>query len=328
MNHKGERECHSHESGNPDAVPVKAGNNGSVLDSCFRRNDVGRVILFLITLMMIPSMSYAFIFTDDIGRNIEISKRPERIISLAPSITEILFYLNLGERVVGVTDFCNYPEEAKKKTSIGWIISPNVEKIISLKPDLVFVTEEGNKSDIVDILSSVNIKVYVMNPHRLEDILQEIISIGKVTGQEDIARERVDSLTSRIAEIKKMGDSNSRVRTLYLASAEPIISVGPGSFIHDIIEVSGGENVVSKSLSRYPRIEMEEIIIKNPEVIIAPPDIIETVRSWKGRWDGISAIKNNRICPIDPDIISRPGPRIIQGLEQMYRCIHEVQNAK
>ncbi len=262
---------------------------------------------------------------DDMGKKVEITKSPDRIISLAPSITEILFYLNLGERVIGVTDFCNYPEEARKKPSIGWLISPNLEKIISLKPDLVFATAEGNRPDIVNTLERVNVKVYVLNPHTLEDILQELLSIGKVTGQEEIARERVNNLTKRVEAIKKKVEGVKRVRVLYLASVEPIISVGPGSFIHDIIEISGGDNIASQSFTRYPRIEMEEIILRDPEVIIAPPDIIETIRSWKNRWDGISAVRHNRIYPIDPDIISRPGPRIVEGLEDMYRLLN---NAK
>jgi iron complex transport system substrate-binding protein len=256
------------------------------------------------------------------GRKVEITKSPERIISLAPSLTEILFYLDLGERVIGVTDFCNYPEEARKRPSIGWLISPNLEKIISLKPDLVFATAEGNRADIVATLERVHVKVYVLSPHSLEDILQEVVSIGKITGQEEIARERVSNLSKRIEAVRKRAEGEKKVRVLYLASADPIISVGPGSFIHDIIEISGGDNIASQSFTRYPRIEMEEIILKDPEVIIAPPDIIETIRSWKSRWDGISAVRHHRIYSIDIDIISRPGPRIVDGLESIYGYLH------
>lgn len=277
----------------------------------------------LTIFIVVSSYAHANIFTDDIGRRIEIPKRPERIISLAPSITETLFYLNLGDRVIGVTDFCNYPEEASKKTSIGWLVSPDIERIISLKPDLVLATEEGNRRTVVDTLERVNISVYVLNPHSIEDVLKEIISIGKITGEEVPARKKAQDLTYRIETIRNKVGGSRKVRTLYLASAEPMISVGPGSFIYDIIEISGGENVISHSKVRYPRIEMEEIIRRNPEVIITLPELVDTVRSWNGKWDGISAVRYNRIYSIDPDIISRPGPRVVEALEQVYRDIHE-----
>ena len=280
------------------------------------------VLVILIMLIMAPSSLFAKTFTDDLGRKVELSKPPERIISLAPSITETLFYLGLGDRVAGVTDFFYYPEEARKKPSVGLIISPNVEKIILLKPDLVFVTAEGNRPDIVETLERVHIKVYVFNPHRIEDIMQAIVSIGEIAGQGERAREQVSSLTRRIEAVKTKAEGSQRVRVLYLVSMEPMISVGPGSFIHDMIGISGGENVANRAAARYPRIEMEEIVHRDPEVIIAPSEIIDSVRSWKGRWSGISAVKNDRIYPIDMDIVSRPGPRIVEGLERIYGEIH------
>lgn len=282
------------------------------------------VLLLLIILLMCSSYTVAATFTDDLGRKVELSKTPERIISLAPSITETLFYLGLGDKVVGVTDFCNYPAEARKKTSVGWIINPNVEKIISLKPDLVFATAEGNRSDIVDTLERVKIKVYVMNPSSLEDVLRGITAAGALSGQGVIAKQKVAELNHRIDVIKKRGDGFKKVRVLYLVSTEPMITVGPGSFIHNIIEIAGGENIAFRSSTRYPRIEMEEIVLQDPEVIIVPPDLKDYLLSWKKRWGGISAIKHNRIYTIDSDIISRPGPRIVVGLEEMYGYIHEI----
>lgn len=281
-----------------------------------------RYLIVLAIFIIAPSSLFAKTFTDDLGRRIELSQPPQRIVSLAPSITEILFYLGLGDRVAGVTDFCDYPEEARKKPSIGWIINPNVEKIILLKPDLVFVTAEGNRPDIVETLERVHIRVYVFNPHRIEDIMKEILSIGEIGGQEAQATKKVNGLMRRIEAVRKKAEGSQRVKVLYLVSIDPMISVGPGSFIHDMIGISGGENVASRAAARYPRIEMEEIVHRDPEVIIAPSEIIETVRSWKGRWSGISAVKNSRIYPIDINIISRPGPRIVEGLERIYGEIH------
>lgn len=294
------------------------------------------ILIIFIAIIFSTSVSIAASFTDDLGRKVELPKTPERIISLAPSITEILFYLGLGNKVTAVTDYCDYPEEARHKRKIGWIISPDVEKIISLKPDIVFATAEGNRSDIVDTLERVHIRVYVLDPHTIEDVLREIISIGEITGREKPAKKRVNELSRRINTIKKKVNikhkenerfpiknlRNDKIRVLYLISTEPIVSAGPGSFIHDIINSSGGVNILAQSPVRYPRVEMEEIVLRDPEVIIVSADSSDIKKPWKKRWGSISAVKNDRIYTIDPDIISRPGPRIVEGIEFIYGKIH------
>jgi len=279
------------------------------------------IVLVLSLILCSPDYIYAETFTDGIGRKIELTKRPERIVSLAPNITEILFSLQSGNKVVGVTDFCDYPEEAINKAKVGWLISPNIEKIISLQPDIVFATTEGNKPEIVDELERMNIKTYVLNPHNINGILSDITAIGAVTGQSSAARELVNSLTRRVDSIKKRALERSPKRVIYLVSTDPVISAGPGSFIHDLILTAGGVNVLSDSPIRYPRVDMEEIILKDPEVIIAPSDLIEQIQGWKKRWGGISALKNGMVYPINPDIVSRPGPRIIDGLELINEYI-------
>jgi len=280
-------------------------------------------IIFLSAMLYSAECISAEIFTDGIGRKIELPKKPERIVSLAPNITEILFALQLGQKIVGVTDFCDYPEEARHKPKVGWLISPGIEKIISLQPDIVFATTEGNKPEIIDELERMNIKTYVLNPHNLNDVLSDITEIGNVTGQRRIARELVGSLTRRINAVKKKALEGRQKRVIYLVSTNPIISAGPGSFIHDLIITAGGINVLSDSPIRYPRIDMEEIILKDPEVIIAPDDLTEQIHEWKKRWSGISAIRNGAVYPVNPDIVSRPGPRIVDGLEMIYEYIHE-----
>src|SRR3972149_10822121 len=185
-------------------------------------------IIFLSAMLYSAECIYAETFTDGIGRKIELTKRPERIVSLAPNITEILFSLQSGNKVVGVTDFCDYPEEAINKAKVGWLISPNIEKIISLQPDIVFATTEGNKPEIVDELERMNIKTYVLNPHNINGVLSDITAIGAVTGQSIVARELVSSLTRRIDSIKKRALEHSPKRVIYLVSANPIISAGPG----------------------------------------------------------------------------------------------------
>ncbi|MCC6543491.1 MAG: cobalamin-binding protein [Nitrospirae bacterium] len=281
------------------------------------------IFILLVAYLLLFSGSYicAETFTDGTGRKIELSKRPERIVSLAPNITEILFSLKLGDKIAGVTDLCDYPEEARDKPKVGWLISPNIENIISMRPDIVFATTEGNKPEIVDELERMNIKTYVLNPHNINDVINDISAIGDVTGQRKEAREITASLTRRIDSIKKKASIGKPKRVIYLISTDPVISAGPGSFIHDIILTAGGFNVLSDSPIRYPRIDMEELILKDPEVIIVPVDLIGQLQGWKKRWGGISAIKNGMVYTIDPDIVSRPGPRIIDGLEQVHEYI-------
>ena len=173
----------------------------------------------------------------------------------------------------------------------------------------------------MDELERMNIKTYVLNPHNINGVLSDITAIGAVTGQSSAARELVNSLTRRVDSIKKRALEHSPKRVIYLVSTDPVISAGPGSFIHDLILTAGGVNVLSDSPIRYPRVDMEEIILKDPEVIIAPSDLIEQIQGWKKRWGGISALKNGMVYPINPDIVSRPGPRIIDGLELINEYI-------
>src|SRR4030065_2571824 len=178
------------------------------------------LVLVLSLILTLPCYIYAETFTDGIGRKIELTKKPDRIVSLAPNITEILFALQLGNKIVGVTDFCDYPEEARDKPKVGWLISPNIENIISLQPDIVFATTEGNKPEIVDELERMNIKTYVLNPHNINSILSNITAIGTVTGQGIAAREIVTSLNLRIDAIKKRASEGRPKRVIYLVSTD------------------------------------------------------------------------------------------------------------
>lgn len=268
----------------------------------------------------------AEVFTDGTGRRIEITKKPERIVSLAPSITEILFSLQLGNKITGVTDFCDYPEEAARKPKVGWLISPSIEKIVTLQPDIVFATTEGNKPEIVDELERMSIKTYVLNPRNIHDVLGDIIAIGDISGRTSVAAERVRSLKSRIDAVEKRLSDGRKRRVMYIVSTDPIISAGPGSFIHDLIVTAGGLNIMSDSPVRYPHVNIEEIISRDPEIIIAPRDQIEQIKGWKSRWGGISALSDGMVFPINPDIVSRPGPRIIDGLELISDYIHKLSD--
>jgi len=291
------------------------------------RKDMQKILSFLIIscyflLYIFKASAIAFVFTDDIGRKVYLDKPPKRIISLAPSITEILFYLDLGDRVVGVTNFCNYPPEATKKEKVGLILNPDIEKIISLKPHIVFATTEGNRPQVINTLERFKIPVYVLSPHKVEDILMDIIHVGEIANVKNIAYRKVNILKDRISKIKNLAAKKQHVKTLFLLSVNPLISAGKGSFIDDIITLAGGINIVDPTPIPYPRINRELILLKQPDVIIGPPYVINTLIS-STEWRYISTLRKLKIYKINQDIITRPGPRIVEALEIIYKLLHK-----
>ncbi|MGB9839404.1 ABC transporter substrate-binding protein [Thermovenabulum sp.] len=267
---------------------------------------------------------------DSLGREVKIEKEPLRIISLSPSNTEILFALGLGDKVVGVTNYCDYPEEAKSKEKIGDFSNPNIEKIISLNPDLVLATTMHEKP--VKRLEELKIPVIVLEPKNLEDMLDSLILVGKATGREKNAIELVDSLKKRIDAVKEKVSSlpeDKKPTVFYELWPSPITTVGPGTFVDDLITKAGGKNIASDSDKPYPVYGQEVIIAKNPDIIIfshhgtngtneqTKEDIVK-----RPGWSNINAVKNDKVFYVDENIIQRPTPRLVDGLEQFAKIIH------
>src|SRR3989442_1351035 len=190
-------------------------------------------------------------FVDDLGRRVYLSKAPRRLVSLAPSVTEILFAVGLDAEVVGVTTFCDYPAQAKTRPKIGAAI-PNLEAILGLKPDLV-VAGDNIRPDVLAKLEQLKIPVFVLFAKTLEDVLGHISTIGRMVGHEPEARRLVQGLRDRLADIRRRTGSVRRVRTFYVVNTDPLISVAQGSFIHHMIETAGGENVVGRRRRPIPK---------------------------------------------------------------------------
>jgi len=265
---------------------------------------------------------------DNAGRTVEIAKTPQRIISLAPSNTEILFALGLGDKVVGVTDFCNYPEEAKSIEQVGTYFDPNIEKIFSLSPDLVLAIADLPE-DVIAKMEELGIPAPILNPADLEGILANIQLVGKATGAEKEAEALVSEMRGRIAAVtEKASEVKERPSVFCEIDAtdpsKPWAS-GPGSFMDAMIRLSGGTNVAADAESPWPQLSAEEIIAKDPDIIILADSKFgvtpESVRERPG-WEVITAVKEGAIFDIDDDLISRPGPRIVDGLEAVARIIH------
>jgi iron complex transport system substrate-binding protein len=283
-----------------------AANKQSLTDSSYDKNKP-----FPVTL------------TDDMGRNVFLKSEPQRIVSLAPSNTELLFYLGLGERVVGVTTYCEYPEEAKLITKIGGFNNPSLEKIVALKPDLVLATDVHQ--GLVKGLEDAGLNVLVVKSNTIEGIFNAVQMVGRAAGVEDRAveltkglRDRVNTISEKIAKIPQ----DQRPTVYYEMWYEPFMSVSGDTLIGQIIELAGGINITDNSSQQYPHISEEVIIEANPQVMIhsyghaAKKATPEDITARKG-WSGLSFVKNNRIYTIDSDLLTIASPRIIEGLEKM-----------
>ena len=271
----------------------------------------------------------AVIVTDNEGRAVEIAEAPERIVSLAPSNTEIIFALGLGDKVVGVTDFCDYPEEAKAIEKVGGI-DPNAEKILSLSPDLILAIG-GSPAQVekATALESLGLTVLILNPGGPESILANVELVGQATGAEKAASDLTASLRARLEIVEeKVASTTARPRVFYeLDATDPSkpYTPGPGSFIDGLIGMAGGTNVAAGARMQWAQLSAEEIIVQDPEVIVLGDAnygvTVESVLARPG-WGVITAVKNGAVYPIDDVLVSRPGPRFVDGLEELARLIH------
>ncbi len=261
-------------------------------------------------------------YQDDLGRQVKVTPAPQRIISLAPNITETLFALGLGERVIGVTTYCDFPAEAKTKEKIGDTIKPNLERIIALKPDLVLLSTSSQLEKITHQLDQLAIPVYITNPRTVTEVISSIRKLGAVTGASGRAEELASSMQQRITSIKP---TDQHPRVLYVLQLSPLITAGKNTFINDLINLAGGTSISGAETTDYPQFSRETVIARAPEVIILPESHgseIVNLEAVKQAFSTTPAVKNNRIVTINPDLIDRPGPRIVEGLAELGKKIH------
>lgn len=264
-------------------------------------------------------------FTDGLGRAVSIAPNPQRVISLAPNVTEILFALGLEGRVVGVTSYCDFPEAAKAKEKVGDTIKPNLEKIISLKPDLVVVSTSSQLENLTLRLDQLAIPVYVTNPRSVRDVAASIQSLGEVTGTPERARALAGEMQSRIDAVERRVAALPRPSVLYVLQIGPLITAGRNTFINDLINIAGGKSISGDEAADYPQFSRETAVARAPAVIVAPSSHgVELVKESDLRRDFATtpAIRSNRIVWVTPDLVDRPGPRIVEGLEELAKGLH------
>jgi len=271
----------------------------------------------------------AMTVTDQVGRTVTITGTPQRIISLAPSNTEILYALGLGDRVIARTDYDNFPPEVTDKPSIGGFSTPNIEQIVSMNPDLVLATDL-HLGQVVPQLEQDGITVICLSPQNLQQVLDSITLVGKVTGAEQAANDLVTSMQKRIDAITaKTKDltPDEKPRTMYIVWPDPIM-VGSGDTLQgELIEKAGGTNI-AQDLSGYATMNLEAVLAANPQVMIASTGMGEGADAGyqfiqsDDRLAETDARVNGRIYAVDQDLVSRAGPRIVDALEAFAQAIH------
>ncbi|MHB9131592.1 MAG: ABC transporter substrate-binding protein [Armatimonadota bacterium] len=266
-------------------------------------------------------------------QQVTITQKPARIISLAPNVTEILFAVGAGDRVVADTTYCDYPAAAAKLTKVGGYTNPDIEKITTLAPDLILAAR-GTPQEVFTRLQKLGMTVVVIDEITLGEVARDIRLVGQVTGAgvkaEQVAAE-LESQQQTVVERTKNLPEAKRPRTLFLFEPGTLFSVGPGSHIDELIRLGGGRNIAAKTNTAWPQLSMETVVSLDPEVILISgmvgKDKMTTEKALaiflsKPQWRSVSAVKNGRVAILDDDSVVRPGPRLFKGLSEVAAALH------
>ena len=261
--------------------------------------------------------------TDDLGRKVTISGIPERIVSIAPTNTEILFALGLGDKILGVTTYCDYPPEAMQKEKVGDFSTINMEKVVALNPDLVLATG-GEQEGFVEQLEGLGITVVALDPDNLDGVLHNIALVGDITRVRDAANILTENLKQRIEDITSIVKNvSSKPKVFYVVWDEPLMTAGQGTFPDALITLAGGTNLGAAASGRWPTYSLEMLVAQDPEVIVLAAHGISAERMESlSVWNNLTAVQNGRVYTLDPNVASRAGPRIVDALENMATYIH------
>lgn len=250
------------------------------------------------------------------------SDYPQRIVSGIPSATEMLYALGLGERIVGVTTNCNFPPAVKKKEKVGGFFL-NLEKVVSLKPDMVVMLGSAQAREI-ERFKTQPLPVYVINPNTVEEVMLTLMELGEKTGTAARARTLVREMKKKIELVQAQVLKQNKPKVLVVVGFKPLIVAGGKNFINDLIKYAGGENIAGGSKAAYPQYSFEEIIRANPNYIIIPEGTVKREEIInENPWRSLSAVREGKMLFIDPDILSRPGPRLVEAIGKIAEFIHD-----
>jgi iron complex transport system substrate-binding protein len=267
------------------------------------------VVAFLLT-MASPARSAPIRVRDARGKLFVASTPPKRIVSVAPANTEILFALGLGPRVVGVTDYCDYPPQARKLPKVGGV-QLNYERILSLRPDMILATVNLQAGAIAR-MDALHLRVFAIDPHTVAETIGAIQLVGRATGTEQAAHAVARRMRATLAGIRRP-PPGKRLRVLHIIQLQPLIVAGPGTFMDDCIRLAGGVNVAADAKAPYPTFSVEEAVLRKPQVILTAKRNLAALRS-SPVWRTVPAVANGHIYSPDPDLLERPGPRVVDGV--------------
>lgn len=268
--------------------------------------------------------------TDDTGATISFDKPVESIVSMAPSNTEVVYFVNAGSKLIGRTDYCNYPSEVSSVESIGGYSTPNKEKIVTLDPDVVLATSMHVSNGDVAWLEEHGLKVVVLDPKDIDGIMKDIMMVGELTANKDAAAQKVNDLEARIKDITDRTASlsaDSRPGSLFVTWHDPLWTQGSGAFMDSVITIAGGTNIFS-DVSNDVEVDIELAVTRNPKFIIVTGSMGSNTTSYDyivaadSPFKATDAYKNENVMLLDGDLATRPGPRLIDALELVAKLLH------
>jgi iron complex transport system substrate-binding protein len=286
--------------------------------------------LLFFTLLVAPANAWSVV--DQTGEEIDLPAVPKRVLALAPSLTEMIFSLQAEDKLIGATSYSNFPEAANNLPRVGSYVQLDLEKIISLKPDLCIAIKDGNPRRTVDAIKALGIPVFAIDPRSIEQIMDAFRLIGDILGASQRADELVSDMERRLALVKKRVDSSkARPRVFFQIADIPIISAGKDSYIDKLITLAGGSNLAG-NMTEYPRFSWENILQLQPEIVVISsmaggksPELLKA--PWQ-KWPEIPAVRNNQLHVVNADLFNRPTIRLITGLEILTEILHPEYSEK
>ncbi len=284
-----------------------------------------KILCLLLVCLLLPLPCFAAVWVDAMGRQVELPMQPQRIVSLVPSVTEILFSLGLEDRIVGVTRYCTYPPSARNKPQVGGYANPNLEAIILQQPDLVFLSADTANPAVLARMEALQLSVYVVYPRGIKETIEMIRTIGQVTGATTAGERLAQKLAATVAQVKELVAGRPQPRVLFCVMIRPLTVAGPDTLVGDLIKTAGGKNIVAAGANRYPTWGTVALLLANPALIIVSPHPgTATPADYFSAWPELKAVKQKRIVSITPDWVQRPGPRLGLGLLSLAAAIHNI----
>ncbi len=260
------------------------------------------------------------VFKDALGRDVSLPRDVKRVVSLAPNLTEMIYAVGGGEKLVGDTTYCDFPEAAKSVQKIGDTMSPNMEAIIALHPDVVFVSTASQIEAFMRTLAERNIAVYVVDAKSVEEVLASIQTIGDILGTKTEADKTVAALKERLDAVRAQVRGKAVRRVFVQISKEPLFTAGRNAYLNEAVQIAGGESVTRDVPGAYPKLSRETALKLDPDAIIISDN--EGNHEPNSAFAKSAAVKNGQVFRVNADLLSRPGPRIVDGIEAVARDLH------